>query len=222
MQPQDPYTPQTPVTPPAPSAPTAAPNQYDFFMKSGPAPAPKSPFLLPKGNSTKSRIAIIAGGIFVLIVVGFILASVIGSSSSANTAKLTELIQEQAEIIRIANVTKTEKSVRDTKTLTLANNVSLSVKTTQVQVITMLPKKSQKLNDKVLGLKKNPKTDAALAYAAQNNSFDQEFKAYMKTELSKYQADLRSLRVSTTKPQNKLILQNAENGVTLLLKDTAN
>lgn len=222
MQPQDPNTPQTPVTPSAPYAPAATPNQYDFFMTSGPAPAPKSTFALPQGNSTKARVAIIAGGLFVLIVAGFILASVLGSGSSANTAKLTGLIQEQAEIIRIANATKTEKSVRDTKTLTLANNVSLSVKSTQVQVIAMLPKKSQKLNDKVLSLKKNPKTDAALASAARNNGFDQAFKAYMKTELTKYQADLRSLRASTTKPQNKLILQNAENGVTLLLKDTAN
>ena len=219
MQPQDPNTPQTP---PAPTpAPTGAPNQYDFFMNSGPAPAPKSAFSLPSGNSTKTRVMIIAGGLFVLIVAGFILASVLGSGSSSNTAKLTGLIQEQAEIIRVANTAKTEKSVRDVNTLTVASNISLSVKTTQVQVTTMLPKKSQKLNDKVLNLKKNPKTDAALTIAARNNGYDAAFKNYMKAELLKYQAELKSVRANTSKPQNKLILQNAENGVSLLLTDIA-
>ena len=85
----------------------------------------------------------------------------------------------------------------------------------------MLPKKSQKLNDKVLNLKKNPKTDAALTIAARNNGYDAAFKNYMKAELLKYQAELKSVRANTSKPQNKLILQNAENGVSLLLTDIA-
>ena len=206
MQPNQPYV---------PSPPPAPVNQYDFIMNNGANQQPSSKFGLPSGNSTKQRVLIILGGLFLLVIVGIFLMSLLNSGSKSKSAKLLELAQQQTEIIRVTDSVVDNKAVRNSSTLALANNVSLSVTTTQTQTLAMM--NGVKANDKRLALKLNAQTDAKLTSAAQNNQYDAIAIAIIKDELKTYRDLLNTTYETVSKKEDKQVLANAYKGVGLLL-----
>lgn len=206
---------------PAPPDPSSAPpeNPYDFFLQDGENQKKSGKFNLPGGNSTTQRILIIVGGGIVLILIGIIIMSFLSSGNKSNSTQLLEIAQQQTEIIRVANIGLKEKSVRSTDTLELASNTTLSVQSSQNQVVGILTKSGTKVNSKLLGIKQNAKTDATLSSAAQSNNYDSVFVTTLQKELQTYQLSLKNAFNSSPKASDKKILSDAFKGTGILLGD---
>lgn len=206
-----------PNIPQAPLEPGPAPDPHDpyaFIMNAGqPAPKSKLPLSLPKGNSTFQRVLIGAGGFFVLLIIGLIVLSLF--SGNGNNDKLLTLAQEQTEIIRVADLARNERTIRDSTTKNLASSASLSVGSSRQKVLSLLSGK--KVNDKTLSLKKSAKTDTELTTAATNNQYDEVFTQILTDELKTYQTNVKQLYTNSKNTEEKAILEEAYNGTVILL-----
>lgn len=140
--------------------------------------------------------------------------SLIGGGSD-RTASLLDLAQDQTEIIRVADLAKTERSVRQTTTQNLAANTSISLTTSKLEVMEIL--KSQNIKEAQLGLKKSAKTDALLASAAANNQYDEVFTTTLTSKLEAYQTKVKTLFGSSKSAKEQQALKNAFESVTILL-----
>ncbi len=164
------------------------------------------------------KVIVVLGGILLLIVAFMLVSSLLGGGDKSQQQKLLTVAQDQTELIRVAQLAKEERSIRDTKTLVFANNTELSLITSKQQVMRMLSKK-KKVNEKLLVLKKDAKTDTALKSAAQNNNFDKVFTDILKKELTAYKADLNVAIEATSNKTDKKQLTASLEGATLLLGD---
>jgi hypothetical protein len=186
--------------------------QYDFIMNPA-TQQKKSKFSLPSGNSTKQRIFIVAGGLGVLLLVGFAAMAIFGGGSNSKD-NLTILAQQQNEIIRITEAAKDEKAIRDTSTQHTIATIALVVQSEQQQTIALLPKKP---NAKTLALKKNAKTDAVLVAATQNNTYDETLLNTLQTQLVAYQDQIKKTFDATKSSKEKDVLNSAYKSVGVLL-----
>lgn len=202
---QQPFQPQTP-------APNQS-NQYDFIMNAGQQPQ-KSKFGMPSGGSTLQRIFTVVAGAVILIIVAMVFMSLIGGGSD-RTASLLDLAQDQTEIIRVADLAKSERSVRQTTTQNFAANTSISLTTSKLEVMEIL--KSQKIKQAQLSLKKSTKTDTLLASAAANNQYDEVFMTTLTSKLEAYQTKVKTLFGSAKSTKEQQVLKNAFESVTILL-----
>ena len=107
---------------------------------------------------------------------------------------LTELAQQQTELLRVADLTKSEPAARSTATQVLATNVHVTVSSSNEATLSLIKKSGTKVNDKTLGLKKNAATDRKLADAAVNNTYEETFRAIMLSELTTYQRIAKKLQ----------------------------
>lgn len=188
-------------------------NPYDFIMNNGPQQT-QGKFNLPSGKSTLQRVLIFGGGLFTLIIIGLIFISFI-FGGGGSSEKLLSIAQEQTELIRVADLAKNERTVRLATTQNLASNVNIGVAASRAQLTPFI---KQKGLEKKLLLKKNTQTDTKLTSAGENNQYDDVFVGIMKTQLATYQSDLQILYNETKDAKQKIVLKNAYDGATLLLK----
>ena len=130
-------------------------SQYDFILSSN--NQPRRSFKL--GGGKGARIAVIIGGIILLIILASVAKSILSSGDKAQTQRLTEVVQTQAEIVRVS--TLAEKESKDVDTINFAINTKLSVQSSQQQIKESLVSRGvkDKKISKTLGAKKNSKTD---------------------------------------------------------------
>lgn len=204
---------QYPGAPPAPTPQPTDQNPYDFIINSG-TPQPKGKFNLPQGKSPLQRVLIIAAGIVLLLVVFMVVATIFSGNGSRNK-ELLAVAQDQTEIIRIADLAKSEKSVRLASTKDLAVNTSLALTSAKVQTVALI--KGKKAGDKQLGLTKSSKTDSTLATAAANNQYDAKFVEILTAKLKAYQTKVKAAYSGAKTAKEKQVLQDAFNGATLLI-----
>ena len=192
-------------------------NQYDFIMNSNQKPKRGFNF----GNTKTARIAVIAGGIILLIIVAVIVNTILSGGSKAQTQRLTEIAQSQSEIIRVSALA--DKQAKDIATRNFAVNTKLSIQSSQQDTKKLLANRGVKdkgLN-KVLGASKNSKTDAALAEATKNNRFDETYNVLMTKQLSNYQQLLKSTFAASTPNEKKVLTAAFDNVTRLSPKQTA-
>ncbi len=201
-----------PQQPGAPTPQAPQPGQYDFIMNNAPQQKP-SRVNLPTGNSTLQRVLIMGGGLILLLFVGMFVMSFLGGSD--RSVELTTLVQNQTEIVRIADAATSERTVRLTTTKNLASNVSISVSGSLIETTGLI--KGKKLDGKTLGLKKSAKTDTLLASAAANNRYDEVFVETITDKLKDYQSELKTLYDSSKSSKEKDIIKKAYDGATILL-----
>ncbi len=182
-------------------------------------PQPTSRLGLPKGNSTLQRVLIFGGGLFLLIIVGLVAMSLF--SGGGSSTQLLGIAQEQTEIIRIADLANSERTVRSTTTKNLAASTSITVGTSRSQTLALIGGKTP--DSKILGSKKSSKTDAALAEAASNNQYDAVFTETLTTKLKAYQTNVKALYTTSKSKKEKAVLESAFNGTVILLgENTSN
>ena len=70
--------------------------------------------------------------------------------------------------------------------------------------------------NKILGNKKNDKTDAALKEAAQNNRYDETFNALMQKQLSDYQKLVKVAHDNGTANEKKTLNESLESNAKLI------
>lgn len=194
------YQPQQPPVAPAsqpapnaynpvvPSSPTAQPhnaNPYEFIFSEKHQPKQG----LFSGASMTKRIMVIVGGLVVLAVLAAILMSLFVPKDTS-LEKLTSILQEQEEIVRVADLSSASAANVDVKNL--AVNVSLSVGTNSTSLQTYLTTHKVKITKALLATKQDSKTDTLLTNAKSTNTFDHTAAQTLQSLLVTYRSDLNT------------------------------
>jgi hypothetical protein len=164
-----------------------------------------------------ARIAVVAGGAVLLIVLAVVLMSILGSAGKSQTNNYVKIAQKQAEIIRISNLGT--KQAKSTSAKALAVNTRLSMESSQVQTAKILEKRGikDKALSKELAKAKDTKIDAELETAAKNNRIDDTFVKIMEKQLSEYQKLLNQSESGASKTERE-VLKNAFTQVSTIQK----
>lgn len=174
-------------------------NPYQFIVDTDHT---KKKVRLPAGNSKQSRIFIVVGGLFVLLIIGIVIASLISNAANAGKADLLKVAQKQAELVRVSKLGMDR--AKGSSAQNLATTVNLSLQSDQATLLSSLRSAGVKVSAKELSLGKNPKTDIALTTAEQSNKFDEVFIETIQTQLVDYQ---RSLKTAYDKASSKKLKQ---------------
>ncbi len=221
MQPNQnpPSPPPTPPLQPMPQpSPTPEQNPYGFIMDDKPTQK-QSPFKLPGGGSKASKIAILVGGLFFLLIIGWMLLSLIGGGSKAQTEKLLDIAQQQTEIIRVAKIADNSKAIRQTSTRNLAVSTAQIVESDNKQIIQVMANNKAQPKAKELNATADKKTDALLESATSNNTFDESFDQIFTTLLVNYQKTVKDAYDSSSSQSEKQALEVSFNNIAILIKE---
>lgn len=196
--------------PPAPSDPN---NPYEFIMK---APAGKSGGLKGAlaGGSRATRLAVVAIGFGVLLIIGIGAFAFLNSGKSANADALTSLAVQQNKLIQLADIGKEKADGNDVKNL--ATTAKLSLSSNQTDTLAILAKSGNELDKEELGALSDDVADE-LDSAKESGNFDQKFISVVKEELTKYRVSIQSGYKTASTNNERQLLQSCFNTVTELL-----
>ena len=188
MPPQDPN--QRPIQTqvrPLPKAPpeplTGSP--YDFIMNPGPTrQSAKAGFALKGG----SKLPLIAGGGVLLVIVLFVILSLVSGGSSSPT--FLKLVQQQAELGRVADTYYSE--LRDSSTKNFVINTQLTLTSDSSDLQTYLAANGIKFDPKEIALGQNSQTDASLEAAKTSGTLDSTMKSTFQDALAQYQQSIQT------------------------------
>jgi hypothetical protein len=183
---------------------------FDFIMKDN-QPAKRGPGMpnLPKG----AKIALAAvGGIIILIII----SSLISGRNKGSSQGFVGVLARGTETLRVTGVAQQQLHLQDPQTQALAATVSAALGSDQKQISAYLAQNNVKVSKLQLAADTDKSTDASLQAASQNNGLDAAYVNYLKTALTKYQADLQSA-YSKAGPNGKRILVTSSESVRTLL-----
>lgn len=186
-------------------------NPYDFIVNE--APKPQKPSLLSNQTSFKQRLIVILGGGIVLIIVIIIIASIL--SPKPKTAGLLSIAQQQSTLITLAYLG--EKTAAQQITKDLATNVSLSLTSGRLSLVTYLEATGSKLTSASLLTTQSITLSTELTATPANN-FDSEYVQLTQTQLINYVSALKQVFSSSDPASQKIIISNLYAGAILLLK----
>jgi hypothetical protein len=217
-QPQQPVVPQQTldgqytVVPPINNNPGASGhNPYEFIMQ----PNSKKTKLSLGGASMFRKIALVASGAILLIIVGAVAFSALGPKSS--TPALLAVAQQQQEIMRIATDASRKVDSQDVSNLVV--NTNLTLITNQTKLLSYLATKANtKPNVKTLALGHDAKTDELLKAAASAGSYDRVVAQTLQEQLISYQSLAQTAYEQTKSASAKALLQQDFNDAKALLE----
>jgi len=195
-----------------PNMQPTAQNPYGFILN---APHPPRRTLL-KPNSLRSRLLLVVGAGFVVILAIIGISSLLTRTSQGNVTALKSLVAEQQEIIRVAGLGVSGSS--ELITQGWAETTKLSVTSQQKSLTKYLASKQVVLLPIELSAKKNSKIDAEFKTAKTNNRFNEVFLETLKDNLNAYAKDLKTSYQNASNSESKKILSDSYKSVTLLLK----
>lgn len=188
-------------------------NPYEFIVN------PNTPkHRVGLAGSFGMKIGLLVGGAALLMIVIAVLMSALGPKSVM--PQLTEIAQQQQEIIRIASDASDKASGTDTTNF--VTNVALSVTTSQNEVIAYATSHGQKLPPKVLALKQDAKTDTLLANAANAGTYDRTVASTLSDELTAYEGQLQKTYKATSSKKVKQLLQDCFTTASKLVQQAKN
>lgn len=204
---------QAPSAPPPMQPVTPGNNPYQFITDPG-KPPKKSLF---SGSSQSRRIVLVAVLAGVGLAVIAIVVSLISAAGSSSRNDYQNLVQQQAEIIRISDI-GTQKA-RGTNAKNLAVTSKLSLLSSQAALTSLAKGAGASTDPKVVNAGKDAATDTELTAAEQSNRFDEVFSAKLTELLNEYQQTLKRLYDQSSKPDSKATLQQAYNNAGLLMQN---
>jgi hypothetical protein len=214
-QPQHNPTGQYEVLPPLPGVQNnghTGHNPYEFIVNPN---TPKRRSSLFGGDAFLTRIALIAGGAVVLMIIAGVIISALGPKSI--TPSMLAIAQRQQEIIRISTDAYTKASSDDAKNFT--TNVEASVTSSQQQTLTYLAGHGmKKVSPKVLALDQDAQADATLASAITAGTYDTAVVQNLTGQLQAYEQLLQTTFKQTTSKTTRQILQTDFTAANLLLE----
>ncbi len=198
--------------------PKSSGSDYDFFMNPEAKPPPQNPIGKFGGNNSMAvRIAVVAVGAFILIIIISIAVAILGGSSSQPA--LIKVTQDQTELIRVANQVTQIGNEQASQTLNnFSQSASLSLVSAQTELLNFMATHGGKPDSKLLAQSKNSQTDASLSAAVAASNFNSTFKTVMKAQLTNYEADLQAAYADAKSSTLQQILNGDYNDATLLVK----
>lgn len=187
---------------------------YDFITN--PKAAPKKPVF--SGAAGPKKILLIIGGLTIAVLILSVLAAAFGSGSGSKET-YTTMLQQQAEIIRIADIGI--KSAKDAPAQNLAITTKQTMESQTVAITAVASSAGFKIDKKQIAAGKNAETDEKLKNAEQINKFDEEFIVILKASLTDYQKTLKTIYDSSESKSSKETLDQNYTYVQSLIGDTA-
>ncbi|MBW3568808.1 hypothetical protein KY385_01635 [Candidatus Parcubacteria bacterium] len=187
-------------------------SDYEFIMN--PQKPPKKP-LLDLGNASTLKRAMFAGGaLIVLIILVSTVFSFLNSAGSDHRDRLLEIAQTQHEIIRVAE--SAEEKIGDRDLLFKVNNIQLTMRSSQLELIGALAGRGLKKVEKKLEASQNAESDALLVQGEQSGKFDETYQALLDQQLNNYRLQLQAAYESSNASE-KQIIETAFGQIDLLL-----
>lgn len=174
------------MPPPNTQVPAPAPGQFEFMLKDQPKPPGRlANFLawMPR----PAKITLLAVIVLFMLVIFY---SLFFGGKTTNSEQLTAIMARAQEIARVSLLSQQQSTNANTKDLATTVEISLSSQEKQLQ--TYLLEQKVKVDTKKLAARLNKDTDKQLATALQNNSYDQTYFSYLKTNLTSYQDALNT------------------------------
>lgn len=190
--------------------PSAPQNPYGFIMN--PDQQPKRPLF---GGSSKTRLIIVVAGVFLLIVIAFIVMSIFSSMSSSGTEQLKLVYAEQQEVIRIAEMGA--KDARSSDTRNFATTTLFATQTSQQQIGKTITSQGVKLKPEDISAKKNSKVESILTGAAANNRYDETIRELLEKQIASYSQALQTAYNENTGQQTQAALSDAFKSTSVLI-----
>lgn len=198
--------------PPSDATGGTSSDPYDFIMN--PQKPPVQPFFFGGGNMVQ-RIAVLAGGFLLLIMLFVIGSSFLNGAANAQKDRLLGLAAAENEIARVNDAAKLK--ITDKELLNLSATVKLSVLSTKQDVLTALANRGEgKVKEKAISVK-DPQNDAALTEGENNGRFDETYNKLLQQLLTDYQQKLKEVYDSGSTSEKQLA-NSANEQTNLLLK----
>lgn len=198
-----------PAPPPAPltGPPYGQQDQSYNFITDSPEP-PKRSLLqtLTGGGSWRGRIILAGAGMLAFLVLILVLRAIVGGGG--NAAVLISVVQDQQEIIHLAENASNEQSL-SSKNRNFAATAQLAVASSQSQLIGYLTAGGKKIDEKQLNLKVSPTTDEQLVASASTGTYNQTFEEVMRSKIDEYGRDLQKAYEENKGPKGRAILTDS-------------
>jgi hypothetical protein len=201
------------LPPPSPVGHPSGHNPYEFIVN--PNTPKRSALKLFGGDPFLTKIALIIGGALGLMAVIALAAATLIPSTSSSLA-LTEIAQQQQEIIRVATAGSNQATAPSVRNY--AVSTQYSVVTNQREVLQYLSKSGTNLSSKEIELKKNSQTDALLAAAKATSTYDEALRESLTTQLTDYQESLKTAYDATSNTETRALLQKSFAAAALLVQ----
>ncbi len=204
---QPPAYPGQPVAPQVPHPPA-----YDFIINPE-RPGIKQPRL---GNrSLPIKIALVTGGLLVLVIILSLLRGLLGGGS--NFEPYITVVQDQQALIHIVTNAKEQKELSANNENFVATS-ELSLISARSKIMNYLKSNNQKVDPKQLGLKISASTDSELQAAAAATTYNKTFEEVMNSKLSSYKSDLQQTYNQAKGEKGRAILSDLFDEAELLQK----
>jgi hypothetical protein len=195
-QPQQIYPSQTPQQTAQPQAVAPPPEPYAFITN---PQSPKQPSLsllsLLNGKSIMARIAVLGGGLVVLLVLFTVVKGLF--AGSFNLTSFLAVLQDQQELIHLTTSSPGNQSLSAPYQNFVATT-QVTVTSAQGQLSEYLFNNKQKIKPQELYLKVNPITDTQLTNAVASNTYTSTFQQIMSSQLNTYVNDLHQAYLKTS------------------------
>jgi hypothetical protein len=175
-------------------------------------------FSLFSSSGSMGRIALIIGACaIVLMILIIVFSSVFLKSHNVNSKQLIDVMARAQEISRVSTVvTGTQSSNVDANTLNLAATTISSLSSQKQQLGAYLGASHVKVKLKDLKVYQNQATDTQLQTAAETNTLNTAFNAYLKSQLTLYDNALKTAYPSSS-PKVQEILNTADDSTKTIL-----
>lgn len=171
-------------------------------------------FLAEQEQKTKKSILpnmsgpiLVLAAVAVLIILTIIASALFLGKNKSSTTGIIEVMGRAQEINRIN--TLEQQQIKDASTADLLATAQIALTSEQNQLSGYAKTHKIKINPKKLATYMNSQTDAQLQTAAQSNTLDSAYTAYLKQALNDYSASLSSAYQNTKKTELQAILKDA-------------
>lgn len=191
-------------------APTPPQNQFDF-LNAQPT-SPKKPFL--SAQNPKQKILISALFVLAVLIISVVVLIVFRSLTKKDYSAYKSLVNQQNEIVRIANLGTSK--VRDASVKNYAATISAVTVTEKNDTLTFAKKVGVKFNEKELEAAKDANNDKILSAAETNNQYDQKLVEVLQTLITKYQKDIQSVAAKVTTKAEKTVVAKLQSNAKII------
>lgn len=188
-------------------------NDYEFIVN--PQQAPKKKLI--GGSSVAVRIGVVLGLIVILLIAFVVIRNVLSSGSSNQTA-LVAVLSEQKELIRLATDVQKKGAPLNNKTRNVAITTELSISSAKNELVKYLAKSGQKIDAKKILNPSSSFNDSQLKAAMASGNYDATVNDVLRTQLTSYQADLKTAFNKTPGPVGRELLNRQYDAAGLILK----
>lgn len=175
MPPQQPYLP--------PGLPPQQHNPYEFIMN----PVQQKPSKFGKNGLLK--FAIVIGFVLTILIILFVVGRALLGSNTYDKDLFVQAVQQQEEIIRVAEIAKPKTSSGNVRNFT--SNMEAVSLSSQKNLRAYLESKGSKINSDNLSLLEKKSTDDTLASAEQTSTLDEAYLEIAESQLNQLLSTLR-------------------------------